>query len=108
MPGARSEGQIMIGCWCEAALVEKIDCARGSRTRSQFCREAIAEKLRALGMQVPERETASPDRAGKGGRRRTIYPMPQHKVELNEPGPAAAAAGKRPSKKPLKAKLRVK
>ena len=74
----------MIGCWCDEALVEKVDRARRSRTRSQFCREAIAEKLRSMGFDVSEAEAASPDRRGKGGPRRTIYAISRHKAELNE------------------------
>ena len=83
----------MIGCWCEAAFVGKIDCARRSRTRSQFCREAIAEKLRILGFDVSEHETASPDRAGKGGRKRVLYPIVRQAAQLNEPGQGPAIAG---------------
>jgi hypothetical protein len=90
----------MIGCWCDEALVEKIDHARRSRTRSEFCREAIAEKLRALGFEVPEHETASPDRAGKGGPKPTVYPIPRHAAQLNEPGTGTAAAARRRSRKP--------
>ena len=84
MPNLRSEGQIMIGCWCEQAFVEKIDRARHSRTRSEFCRAAIAEKLRSMGIDVSEREAAAPDRAGKGGPRRVLYPIQAQSVELNE------------------------
>jgi hypothetical protein len=87
----------MIGCWCEESLVEKIDRARRSRTRSHFCREAIAEKLRALGFNVAEEETASPDRAGKGGPKRTVYAIPRHKTELNERG--STGSGKKRKKK---------
>ena len=93
MPGVRSKGQIMIGCWCEAAFVEKIDGARGARTRSQFCREAIAEKLRGLGYDVAEYETASPDRAGKGGPRRTVYAVSRYQAELNETDPSLQPGG---------------
>jgi hypothetical protein len=89
----------MIGCWCDRAFVEKIDRARRSRTRSAFCREAIAEKLRYLGFEVPEQEAASPDRAGKGGRRQGVYPITPHAAQLNEPGPGSTAAGKGPSRK---------
>ena len=90
----------MIGCWCEAALVEKIDRARRTRSRSDFCREAIAEKLRILGFDVSEHETASPDRAGKGGPKRVLYPMVRQGAELNEllPGPSKSA-GATPKKK---------
>jgi hypothetical protein len=74
----------MIGCWCEASLVAKVDRARRSTTRSHFCREAIAEKLRALGIDVAEAETASPDRTGKGGPKKAVYSISRHKAELNE------------------------
>ena len=84
----------MIGCWCEAALVEKIDRARSHHTRSHFCRQAIAEKLRAMGFEVPEHEAASPDRTGKGGPKRTRYSIPRHKAELNERARKARKKGK--------------
>jgi len=84
----------MIGCWCDEMLVEKIDRARRSRTRSQFCREALAEKLRSLGFEVSDRETASPDRAGKGGPRKTVYRIPRHKLALNESSSGKVAAKK--------------
>jgi hypothetical protein len=103
MPGVRSEGQIMIGCWCDVALVEKIDRARHSLTRSQFCREAIGERLRALGIDVSEREMASPDRVGKGGAKRNPrvkYTVARHPAEFNEPGSAPGAGSpKRPPRK---------
>ncbi len=95
MPGKRSAGQTMIGCWCDAALVEKIDRARRHLTRSHFCREAIAEKLRSLGFDVPERETASPDRAGKGGPKRVLYPLSRRAAQLNDP-----ASGSNPKRPP--------
>jgi hypothetical protein len=87
----------MIGCWCEEGLVEKIDRARRSHTRSQFCREAIAEKLRNMGFEVPIEEASSPNRAGKGGPRRTVYPIARHKAELNETG--GTTTKRRPKKK---------
>jgi hypothetical protein len=98
----------MIGCWCEEALVEKIDRARRSRTRSQFCREAIAEKLRTMGVDVPEHEAGSPDRAGKGGPKRITYAIPRHKVELNETRSTPVVAGKRSSKKGTASKSAAK
>src|SRR5262245_33669394 len=99
MPGARSEGQTMIGCWCDAALVEKIDRARRQHTRSHFCREAIAEKLRAMGFEVAAHETASPDRTGKGGPKRTVYAIPRHKAELNERSSGRKGQGRKKGKK---------
>jgi hypothetical protein len=94
----RSKSQVLIGCWCEAGLVEKIDNARRSISRSQFCREAIAEKLRGLGFHVPETEIVSPNRAGKGGPRVT-YRLQQYQAALNEGTPAASPTGKRPARK---------
>ncbi len=88
----------MIGCWCEEALVDKIDRARGSHTRSHFCREAIAEKLRALGFKVSDQEIAAPDRKGKGGPRRTVYKLSRYRAELNETS-GSAGSGKKPPKK---------
>ena len=85
----------MIGCWCDQGLVEKIDRARRSHTRSQFCREAIAEKLRSMGFEVPIEEASSPNRAGKGGPRRTVYLMSRHKAELNETSSPAKRRAKK-------------
>lgn len=42
--------------------------------RSKFIRDALREKLLAMGEPVPIEYTMPPGRAGKGGRRRTIYP----------------------------------
>jgi hypothetical protein len=67
MPGIRSEGQTMIGCWCEESFVKKIDAAKGSLSRSQYCRDALTEKLKEHGVDVELREQYSPDRKGKGG-----------------------------------------
>lgn len=74
MPGIRSEGQVLIGCKCKSAFVAKIDNARGNLTRSQFCRDALAESLRRLGYAVTTEEIAPPDRAGKGGPKPKIPP----------------------------------
>ena len=90
MPGVRSRGQTMIGCWCEQALVEKIDRARRTRSRSEFCREALAEKLRSMGVEVAEHEAASPDRAGKGRVKRGLYPLSAETAQLNESGQGTA------------------
>jgi hypothetical protein len=108
MPGVRSKGQIMIGCWCETAFVEKIDRARGWRTRSHFCRDAIAEKLRTMGIKVPEQEVAAPDRAGKGGPKRTIYRVAGYRAELNETAPTSGVAVKHPPKKGMTPKSGAK
>ncbi len=63
----RSQGQTLIGCWCEKAFLLKIDEARGGQSRSQFCRDALKETLQRKGIKVGLRETTAPDRTGKGG-----------------------------------------
>jgi hypothetical protein len=70
----RAKDQEMVGCWCSTEFVEKIDTAKGPRTRSQFCRDALYEKLLALGIEVDEAESYPPDRTGKGGPRYKIKP----------------------------------
>lgn len=79
----------MIGCWCDSGFLAKIDRARRSLTRSQFCREALAAKLRSLGIEVSDAEIASPDRVGKGGRPRTQYRIQSQNAHLNESGDRA-------------------
>jgi hypothetical protein len=93
MPGVRSKGQTLIGCWCDEGFVEKIDRARQTRTRSQFCREAIADRLRTMGYEVSEKETASPDRAGKRFAKQIVYPITPHAAQLNEPSSPSGVAG---------------
>jgi hypothetical protein len=48
----------------DSDLLGEVDTARGRVSRSQFIREAIAEKLRAMGVSVPEDIVYPPDRAG--------------------------------------------
>ena len=60
----------MIGCWIDEAFAAKVDRARGAHTRSQFCRDAIASKLKANGYKVFDAEIYAPDRKGKGGPRK--------------------------------------
>jgi hypothetical protein len=84
-----------MGVWCDQAFMEKIDKARGTRARSEFCRQAIAEKLRGLGFDVPESEITPPDRTGKGGPRRIHYPVSTYRAELNEPSPKGRSGSKR-------------
>ena len=57
----------MIGIWCGADFVEKIDAARGAISRSQFVRDALKELCGKNGVPVSEKSTLAPDRAGKGG-----------------------------------------
>lgn len=60
----------MIGCWVDPDFMAKIDSARRGTPRSQFFRDAIADKLKSVGIPVEPEEAQAPDRAGKGGRPR--------------------------------------
>jgi hypothetical protein len=72
MPNKRGAGLVMIGCWCENTFAAKIDAAAVGKGRSQFCREALTTKLKALGIPVDAWETNAPSRIGKGGPKRKI------------------------------------
>ena len=63
MPNQRRIGQTFIGAQLDEQLLGAMDRARGFKDRSQFVREAIAEKLRAMKIPVPERLVHPPPRA---------------------------------------------
>jgi hypothetical protein len=63
VPNQRRPGQIFVGCQADEQLIADLDRARGRKDRSQFIREAIAEKLESLGIRVPERLIYLPPRA---------------------------------------------
>lgn len=58
-----------LGFKADPALVEMLDQGRGSVSRSQFIREAVAEKL-----DVPLSHASAPDRKGKGGPKGSVKP----------------------------------
>lgn len=64
----------MIGFWADPDFVAEIDRVRGHVSRSQFVRDALAEKLAREGVAVPRIKTVAPDRQGKGGRPRKHPP----------------------------------
>jgi hypothetical protein len=59
-----------LGFKADATFVEQLDLGRGQVSRSQFLREAVAEKLKELGIDLPSESVIAPDRKGKGGRPR--------------------------------------
>lgn len=63
MPNKRRAGQVFIGLQIDSLLGAEMDRARGLKDRSQFVREAIAEKLKKMGVSVPERSLHAPPRA---------------------------------------------
>jgi hypothetical protein len=68
MPGKRADGQILIGAALDAGMIATMDKLRGGVTRSQYVRQAIAEKMQAEGYKVPQEWIYAPDRTGRGGR----------------------------------------
>lgn len=75
MPNQRDNDKSMLGLWLHEEFVSEIDRARGRDSRSQFARDAIAEKLaRDHGVNLEPSKRNAPDRAGKGGRKPFKYP----------------------------------
>ena len=54
---------MFIGCQADEQLIADLDRARACKDRSQFIREAIAEKLQRSGIRVPENLIYPPPRA---------------------------------------------
>ena len=63
MPGKRRAGQVFIGFQADAELIRDLDRARGRTDRSQFVKEAIADKLKKMGIVVPDDLVYPPARA---------------------------------------------
>ena len=63
MPNKRRAGQTFIGIQIDVGLAAELDRARGRKDRSQFVREAIAEKLKRMKIRVPESLIYPPPRA---------------------------------------------
>jgi|GEM_PF-5564447 len=59
----RKPGQTFLGLQVDEKMLAEIDSARGFKDRSQFVREAIAEKLASLGIKVAESLIYPPPRA---------------------------------------------
>ena len=113
MPGKRSEGQTLIAAALDEELLVLMDSMRAGKSRSQYLREAIAEKLEAAGHTIPVEWVISPDRArplinatqkvsGKGNKAtQAIYQSPSVLPQRDVRG---SKAGKSPQKKKTKAK----
>src|ERR1051325_6663600 len=63
MPGKRRAGQVFIGFQADAELIRDLDRARGRTDRSQFVREAVADKLKRVGIAVLDVLACPPARA---------------------------------------------
>jgi hypothetical protein len=95
MPGKRADGQILIAAALEQDMLALMDSTRGGRSRSQYLREAIAEKLALQGFKIPAFWINPPDRAGKGTRNKSkaTVLLPKKKPSKKKPSkkPAGAA-----------------
>jgi hypothetical protein len=65
MPNQRRAGQMFLGFQADLELVRDLDRARRRKDRSQFIREAIAEKLDRQGIRVREDLICPPPRAAR-------------------------------------------
>lgn len=84
MPNQRAASQTMLTFAVSRTLLDRVEAARADRpgqSRSQFVREALRDKLVALGYAVPAEAVVAPDRAGKGGRKRAGRPSSAAQVE---------------------------
>ena len=80
MPGQHSDNTKLLGFYADLSLAKQIDAARGPVARSQFLREAVVEYMVSKGVDVPESLIHPPDRAGKGGRKKSVvYKIARHK-----------------------------
>ena len=69
----RNPTQKLVAVPMNQKLIEKMDDALakvGYSSRSSFIRDAIAEKLNAIGIEIPIALSIPPSRTGKGGRPR--------------------------------------
>lgn len=62
MANQRAADQVFLGIWISASLAQKIETARKGVARSQWVRDAIADLLRAKGIEVQDIESAAPNR----------------------------------------------
>lgn len=89
VPTPRTNSQKLITLHVDAALFDAVEQCRGRVSRSQWLRDAILEKLKSQGIELPEEVALAPDRSGKGGPRPKpkVYQMPVAKVAEDEVPP---------------------
>ena len=88
MPNRRADGRVPITFRASPDFLKAIEEGRKqfrALDRSQFIRDAIAEKLRALGIEYKSGEELRPDRMGKGGPKKLRYQISPASLRLNDP-----------------------
>lgn len=71
MPNVRGKDQKGVLVMMRESFLEEIDAAlpkAGFSDRSKFIRDAVYQRMRALGFKIAEEEPTAPSRKGKGGR----------------------------------------
>ncbi len=77
MPNQRNSDRVPLNLWVDPKLLESIETGRKTlrgMDRSQFIRDAIKEKLIAMGYEVPDDIVLPPDRAAGAKRKKVVHP----------------------------------
>ena len=103
---ARTNTQKLITLHVDAALFDATEKCRGRVSRSQWLRDAILEKLKREGLELPEEAAFAPDRSGKGGPKPKEEPqvlqMPMARVAEDDGTPACPEGPMKQVKYPKK------
>ncbi len=91
----RTNTQKLLTLHVSETLFAAAERCRKGRPRSQWLREAIAEKLQREGIPVPDEAVLPPDRAGKGGPRPVEERLPAAAEEPKGRESAAKKAAKK-------------
>lgn len=91
MPGHRGENLKLVNLYIDSDALKELDASVTKAEypdRSKFIRDAIGEKLEAMGYPVPSKLFYVPTRMGKGGRPRLPkrYPPPSAPWSVNDGG----------------------
>ncbi|MDR3405139.1 MAG: hypothetical protein P4L99_21775 [Chthoniobacter sp.] len=92
--------QVFIGFKCDPDFRDRVASAAGSMPLSQFIRDALIAKLKAMNIPVPANLAAAPSRLGKGG------PKPKNIVNHFPDRLRAAEGGKSKARSPRKTSVR--
>jgi hypothetical protein len=102
MPNVRGKNQTLITCPLDADFLAEIDRARGRKNRSQFLREAIAEKLNGMGFRVSEDMVFPPDRVSVRAKVDGFNNTVNQVFSSASPVPGAKYPAKKPGQKKQK------
>ena len=84
MATLRTPGQKLLPIPASEKFIRELDAGVrecGYASRAQFIRDAIRDKLTAIGRPIPKELTLAPSRLGKGGKRRTPVRAPKGKAK---------------------------